>query len=200
MFSAQVIERIQQIRGASPRLNYHEKNVVLVNLLFMQQVMTASHDLLKTALYSIGRGKFENALAAYYNEHMNEEKGHAAWLARDLKSADIDVRKMTLSRKAVEMAGTQYYLIRHIHPAALLGYMAVLEGFPMSMQSVEELEAAHGKELFRTLRYHAEHDLEHRKDLFRMIDTVPEKYRQIVQDNAAQTAIYLSEARKEWQM
>jgi hypothetical protein len=197
MFSKIVIEKIRSIK--SPTSNLLHKPTAITSLVFMQQVMVASCDLLRTALYSIRQGKFEFALRDYYRAHLQEEHGHAVWLANDLKTIGIDVKKIPLSRKAVEMAGTQYYLIRHLHPGALLGYMAVLEGFPMPMGCVEELERAHGKRLFRTLRYHAEHDIEHRKELFKVIDAVPTKYQEIVLNSAAQTAIYISEAAQEWQ-
>lgn len=164
----------------------------------MHQVIAASENLLRTAIDACDGSDFSNLLSAYYQDHLAEELGHEQWLAEDLATVGIDVKAMPLSLKAVEMAGTQYYLIHHVHPVCLLGYMAVLEGNPIPLERVAELEATHGKALFRTLRYHAEHDIGHAKDLNEMIDKVPENLMQHVINSANQTKYYLTEAAKEW--
>lgn len=166
----------------------------------MYQVIAASENLLRTAIEACDGSEFGNLLSAYLQAHLTEERGHEKWLAADLATAGIDVKAMPLSLKAVEMAGTQYYMIQHVHPVSLLGYMAVLEGNATPLETVEELEAAHGKELFRTLRYHAEHDIDHAKDLDDFIARVPKDLMQHVINSANQTKYYLIEAAKEWRM
>ena len=198
MFSETVIATINRSGASACVIDSSDKGVVLANLIFMHQVIIASEDLLITAANCLGKGSFDNDLRDYYQSHLEEEREHEAWLADDLRTAGIEVKSIPLMRKAVEMAGTQYYLIKHAHPAALLGYMAFLEGFPMPMEVVDMLEDTHGKDLFRTLRFHADHDLEHCKDLFKIIDTVPEHLHQLVLNSATQTAIYMAEAAKEW--
>lgn len=168
------------------------------NLVFMHQVIIASENLLRTAIAACDDTPFGRRLAAYYRAHLDEERGHEQWLAEDLASAGIDVAAMPLSLKAVEMAGTQYYVIQHVHAVSLLGYMAVLEGDPMPLETVAALEAAHGKALFRTLRYHAEHDIEHGKDLNEILGEVPQELMHHVINSANQTRHYLTEAAKEW--
>lgn len=164
----------------------------------MHQVIAASENLLRTAVDRCGDSGFETQLSAYYRAHLEEERGHEKWLADDLLTVGIDVKAMPLSLKAVEMAGTQYYMIHHVHPVSLLGYMAVLEGNPMPLAEVEKLETEYGKNLFRTLRYHAEHDIEHGKDLGKMIAQVPEDLMIHVTNSANQTRHYMTEAIKEW--
>lgn len=143
-------------------------DAVIANLVVIQQVIVATEDLLSTAI-----DHSKGSLKQYFIEHLEEERNHQSWLADDLLTADVDVTTIPVLPCAMELAGSQYYLIKHVSPLALLGYMAVLEGFPISIESVELLEKMHGKELFKTLRYHGEHDLEHRKELFAIIDDMP---------------------------
>ena len=60
----------------------------------------------------------------------------------------------------------------HYHPVAVLGYIALLEGYPPSPGMLEELSAGSGypPEAFRTLRLHAELDPGHGAELDRMLD------------------------------
>lgn len=183
MFSSQVIARVSAVLDGSAGIA--TKEALIANLAFTQQVISASEGLMEEAI-----SRSSGPLKAYFVEHLEEERGHARWLADDLKTAGIDMSKMPLIRRAVEMAGSQYYLIKHVSPVSLLGYMAVLEGFPIALGTVNALEAAHGTDLLRTLRYHAEHDLDHRKALFSMIDQHP--CEEIMQ-SAMLTANYINE-------
>jgi hypothetical protein len=69
-------------------------------------------------------------LREYYLEHAMEEQGHEEWLLEDLASLGI-ARDRALRRlpypSIAALVGTQYYWIEHVHPAAFLGYLAVLE-------------------------------------------------------------------------
>lgn len=185
MFAAQVISEVQQILSQSAKLDLTRRELMLANLVFMHQVITASERLMEEAAQESG-----GELNQYFLSHIEEERGHALWLEDDLLTAGIDVKSMPLMRKATELAGSQYYLIKHVNPACLLGYMAVLEGFPTPLELVAELEAIHGKLLLRTLRYHAENDPQHRIELFSMVDkyACPE-----ILANAMQTATYINE-------
>lgn len=169
MESQRIIKAINDILSLSKRADFSNIEIVLANLIFMQQVIAASEGLMQAAIDQTS-GKY----AEYLSDHLNEEEGHEEWLANDLATSNIDVHKMPRIPAAAEMAGAVYYAINHISPYALLGYMAVLEGFPISMKVVEQLESMHGKELLATLRYHCEHDLDHRKELFSFIDKNPD--------------------------
>lgn len=104
-------------------------------------------------------------LRAYYLEHAEEERDHGEWLLSDLASLGID-RDRALGRlpypSVSALVGSQYYWIHHVHPAAYLGYIAVVEsptdagflrevsqrtGIPLSSMSCHlrhaELDPAH---------------------------------------------------------
>lgn len=166
MFSEKLISAISAHRDAL--VDYSSVQTMIASLAFTQQAMMASEGLLVDAI-----ALSEGPLRDYFTAHLEEERGHASWLADDLMSAGIDMKTLPLIRRAVEMAGSQYYLIKHASPASLLGYMAVLEGFTSTLEDVERMEAVHGKTLLRTLRYHVENDPEHCKDLFAVIDQHP---------------------------
>lgn len=191
MGSQAVIEAVKAVTQSAAPVNFLDKSVILSNLAFMHQVITASEALMQEALKVA-----DGPLHAYLTAHAEEEQDHAQWLAADLLTSGVDVDKLPKFRRAVAMAGSQYYLIKHQSPYALLGYMAVLEGFPVALEAVDALEAAHGKDLFRTLRYHAEHDLEHRKDLFAFIDKNP---RPEIMQSAVETAKYMNELSEDLQ-
>lgn len=117
-------------------------------------------------------------LAAYFETHSREEAGHDDWLLDDLEVLGVEraaVWARLPSTIVAGLIGAQYYWIRHLHPVALLGFLAVLEGNP---PKVEELEAirrrtGHPAEAFRTLIKHAEIDPHHRDDLNELIDALP---------------------------
>jgi len=76
------------------------------------------------------------ALADYLTHHIPEEKHHDDWLLDDLEELGFD-RAATLQRipsaAVAAVVGSQYYWVHHYHPVALLGYIAVLEGYPPSV-------------------------------------------------------------------
>lgn len=151
------------------------ENVVLVdyanfeNLVIMltmnYQLMVASESLLEMAI-----ARTDGELQEYLIKHVAEERGHAKWLDEDLTSVGIDVTKAPLVAGLVEVVGAQYYHILHGDPATILGYLFVMEAFPMDVEFVEKLAEVHGEKVLRTLKYHAIHDREHRLELFDIID------------------------------
>jgi pyrroloquinoline quinone (PQQ) biosynthesis protein C len=118
------------------------------------------------------------ALARYLDEHIPEEIGHDEWLLDDLETLGID-RASVLARPpsttVAAVVGAQYYYVLHHHPVALLGYIALLEGYPPSAELVDELAARTGYDAgaFRTLRIHAELDPGHRAELDATLDRLP---------------------------
>jgi hypothetical protein len=161
---------------------------LVTNLVFMYHVIKSSENLLDRA-YGMEK---DLELGNYFYTHSKEEQNHAEWLAEDLKSAGVDVSKTLIPNAAVEMCGSVYYHIFHTDPAALLGYMLVLECFPMPVKLLEELEAIHGSKLLRTLKYHSTHDPEHAKDLQAQIDGLPNSRLWIVSQVAVKTAHYIA--------
>lgn len=190
MISSLLLSHMKQIREASS-VDLINRDVFLKNLVFVAFVIKASEEITREAIQHS-----EGSLREYFCEHLEEELGHFDWLKRDLQFADINLDDCTIPAEAVAMAGSQYYLAKHIHASAILGYMAALECFAMPLDLVEKLEERHGKEVCATLRYHAEHDVAHGKDVLDMIDKVDPKYHRLICDNAIQTTLYIQNAIK----
>jgi pyrroloquinoline quinone (PQQ) biosynthesis protein C len=161
------------------------------NLIWLFHVVRASENLLVQA-----EAQADGPLREYFKQHLGEERGHAEWLREDLRSVGIDVlstRPMPIAR---EMVGSIYYLIFHSDPAALLGYMQVLEGQAENLaRMLPQLEAEHPASLLRTLKHHAAEDPGHFAELLAMIDELPEGRRAIIEETAEMTRNYLSRVR-----
>jgi hypothetical protein len=118
------------------------------------------------------------AVASYLEHHVPEELDHDKWLLDDLEVVGID-RSTVLSHppgpSVAALVGAQYYWIFHYHPVALLGYIAVLEGYPPSMAMIDGLEARTGypRTAFRTLIAHSELDPGHSDELDELLDRLP---------------------------
>jgi hypothetical protein len=117
-------------------------------------------------------------LAAYLAQHVREEQNHDEWLLDDLALLGLS-RNEVLSRMPspaiAGIVGAQYYWIMHHHPVALLGYIAVLEGSPPTVDEIDALADRTGlpRAAFNTSYKHAHLDPHHRDDLDRTLDTLP---------------------------
>jgi len=119
-----------------------------------------------------------DALGRYLEAHIPEEEGHDEWLLRDLAVVGRSRDEVLATVPSVHVAaavGAQYYWIRHHHPVALLGYIAVLEGHPPSVARVREWIDRTGlpAHAFTTLEHHAEVDPAHNQELDALIDALP---------------------------
>jgi hypothetical protein len=116
-------------------------------------------------------------VATFLEKHIDEERHHDEWLLEDLEVIGID-RSIVLARipspVVASLVGSQYYWALHYHPVALLGYIAVMEGYPPRARLIEELVTRTGypREVFRTLARHGELDPHHRDDLDEAIDAL----------------------------
>lgn len=150
-----------------------KRDQLLVEALsYVYRTMVASVPLLEFAI-----PKSEGALRDYYVKHLDEERGHELMLADDLKRLGVD--EIPRFFRAAMLAGSQYYLIAHEHPALLLGYMRACEQAKMSPEEVDELSESHGTPL-TCLKHHAIHDPTHKQDLSAMIDSLPEDLKELV--------------------
>lgn len=129
------------------------------NLKFNYGLIIATEDLLRFAA-SISHRE-------YFMGKLKEETGHAEWLLNDLKGMG-EIPKV--DHDAACIVGAQFYYIRYISPLMLLGYMSALESNPMSLSDIDVLEKTYGK--LPTLRYHAEHDIKHGREVREEIEKI----------------------------
>lgn len=144
------------------------------------RVIVASAPLLEFAIEHS-----DGDLRDYYTKHLEEERGHDLMLLDDLKRLGVD--EVPRSHIAARIAGSQYYLIAHEHPALLLGYMHALEKSPLPVERVDELSRVCGTEL-SALRHHAIHDPAHKEELEEVIDRLPQKLKSLVEWNERNVA------------
>lgn len=117
-------------------------------------------------------------VAAYLARHVHEEYGHDQDVVNDYARAGGDAGTLFTDPPppcVAAVVGSQYYWIRHAHPVALLGHVAVLEGYPPPPDLAPLLSRRTGLPLdaFRTLVTHAVLDGTHREELWRAIDGLP---------------------------
>jgi len=117
-------------------------------------------------------------LAAYLDEHIAEEMHHDDWVLDDLDVVGGD-REALLARApsptVASLVGAQYYWILHHDPVAVMGYIALLEGYPPSTALIDRLidRTGHPPEAFRTLLAHGALDEHHRLEFDRALDALP---------------------------
>ncbi|GAA3376672.1 hypothetical protein GCM10020367_49280 [Streptomyces sannanensis] len=117
-------------------------------------------------------------LGRYLSKHIREEYGHDQWVADDLVVAGGDPAELWSAVPGPAIAslvGSQYYWLRHVHPIALVGHIAVLEGNPPGPGLAADLASRTGLagDAFRTIVRHSHLDVQHRDDVLRLVDRLP---------------------------
>lgn len=162
-------------------MNVFDKNELCRFLSFAYRVMEASVPLLEFAI-----PKSTGELKAYYEKHLGEERGHDLMLLDDLRRLGVtDIPRFHL---AAQLAGSQYYLVAHEHPALLLGYMRALESDSPPVEGIDALSAHHGTPL-TALRHHALHDPWHKLDLDEVIARHPMQERIVWNERAVKSLL-----------
>jgi Iron-containing redox enzyme len=198
---AALIQRVHAVKHSMSMLDARDLTVVIENLKFLHDEVVATEQLLTEACKGtqvLPSSDFYTDLAEYYRRHLEEERGHATWLKEDLLSVGLEMNTFQPNAIAMAIVGTQYYLLKHVHPISLLGYMAVVEGDPVPKDTVDLLERLHGKQLMRFVRIHSEKDLEHRKELAAMIDRAPEPLQRMIAHSADNALFHLAQAAAMW--
>lgn len=139
--------------------------MLIQNLITLYHIIVASENLLIVAAQ-----RSEGTLRAYLEHHLEEERDHAKWLEEDLHSVGVDIRDTSAPKLVMEMVGSVYYLIFHVSPVALLGYMWVLESYPFDEAQLRRLEQEYPASLLRTIKHHVKHDPRHLEDLQKIIE------------------------------
>jgi hypothetical protein len=135
----------------------------------------------------------------YLRKHIPEETGHDEWVLDDLETLGFkreDILKRIPSPSAAALAGAQYYWIRHVHPVAILGFIAVLEGTPPEVEFFEQTADRIGvpRRAFSNLILHGKLDPQHRDDLDHTLDALPlsEEHHSLMGISAFQTVSLLT--------
>lgn len=206
-----------KIRLAEPRLlevsdrfwRHRQLKVMFPEFLFlMHSIIRSSVSLLNAAAQS-AKSRVESDpicrdVATYYRTHAIEEMHHDDWLLEDLAAVGME-RSQVLARLpstiVASLVGAQYYWALHVHPVALFGYLAVLEGNPSSLKELDDVgrnnrlpEAA-----LRTMIKHARLDPHHRDEIYSQIDALPltETLSRLVALSAFHTIEHVSQALEE---
>lgn len=117
-------------------------------------------------------------LIPYFEQHREEERGHDEWLLEDLEETG-QPRSMATDAmppaEAAHLVGAQYYWIRHVHPVTLMGHMAAIEGYHPPKGFAERLSQLTGYPIraFRAIRRHEVLDIQHKADLYALLDQLP---------------------------
>jgi hypothetical protein len=117
-------------------------------------------------------------LTQYLETHVDEELNHDGGLLDDLEVLGVD-RAEVLGRMpspaVAALVGCQYYWALHYHPVAVLGYIAVREGYPPTPELIETLidRTGYPRAAFNMFAEHGELDPGHRARLDRTIDELP---------------------------
>ena len=147
----------------------------------MHCIVRSSVPLMETAIaraHELESDPVAAGTAAYLESHVDEERGHDEWVLQDLEATGFD-RDEPLRRipppAVAALVGSQYYWIRHHHPVALLGHIAVVEGYPPSVSLAKTLEArtGFGPDAFRSLARHSMLDIHHRDEFLDALDALP---------------------------
>ncbi|MFC4694411.1 MULTISPECIES: iron-containing redox enzyme family protein [Geodermatophilus] len=150
-------------------------------LVMWHGMIRASVPLMETAL-TAARALPDDPVAApladYLEHHIPEERGHDDWLLADLEAIGVPPDRVLArvpSPPVAALVGSQYYWVHHVHPVGLLGYIALLEGYPPARQDIDRMQAVsgYGPEAFRTLLLHAELDPHHGRELDDLLDALP---------------------------
>lgn len=117
-------------------------------------------------------------LAKYLRRHIPEKTGHHEWILDDGEAMGVE-RAAILARvpkeSATQLVGVQYFWTEHYNPIALAGYIATMEGDPPSMEFIEDVARRNRLPLnfFSSFVYHAKIDLQHRRELDEVLDSLP---------------------------
>lgn len=177
-------------------------------LFLMHSIIRSSVSLLNAAAESAKRRSGSDPacrkISAYYRTHAVEETHHDDWLLEDLEVLGMK-RSQILARlpsmTVASLVGAQYYWALHVHPVALFGYLAVLEGNPSSLQQLQEIRTNNSlpEEGLRTMVKHARLDPHHRDEMYAQLDALPltESLSELVALSAFHTIDHVSQGVQE---
>lgn len=151
-------------------------------LFLMHSIIRSSVSLINAAAESSQRRADSDLvcrkITAYYKTHGLQEMHHDDWLLEDMAAIGMERSEVLVrlpSPAVASLVGAQYYWALHVHPVALFGYLAVLEGSPPSLRQLNEIRTKNGlaAEGLRTIVKHSRLDPHHRDEIYAQLDDLP---------------------------
>ena len=150
-------------------------------LMTLHSIIRATEPLLQAAAGEANRRWLAGdescrGLAAYLEQHIEQEANHALWLLEDIESLGIareDVLRRQPAWDVAALVGSQYYWIYHHHPGFFLAYIAVFETHPMTVADIDHFKQLTGlpDAAFRTMLLHTELDVGHTAEFYQFLET-----------------------------
>lgn len=81
-------------------------------------------------------------IAAYLDEHIEEEQGHEQWVLEDLERLGLARERVIHSRprrETIALVGSQLYALDWLNPVGFLGYVYALEANGAPMAGIETI-------------------------------------------------------------
>jgi hypothetical protein len=133
---------------------------------------------------SIGDSRHQT-FVTWCEEHAEEEAPHGAWILDDLET--IGLSKETVERglahdTVLKLIGSQFMIARSNHPMAILGYVYASECHPGTVAGIEDMADRYdmAKSALKTIFFHADEDVEHAREIRRMLElTQPHEFEHV---------------------
>ncbi len=158
---------------------------------FLAQVYYwVSHSTRLLALAASRLGTEHEAQHRRMLEHAREENGHHLYAERDLRHLDLRVADFSELPTTAALYQTQYYLIEHVHPAALFGYIILLEGVSVlcGRSGFERAREAFGERGASFLKMHSDADEDHLPKAFATVAGLPAELQATIKTNCQRSA------------
>ena len=146
-------------------------------------VIRATVPLLRAAAQSCQSPQFADdpvaqGMVQYLEQHAIEETGHDEWILDDAEAMGLqraELLNFEPCQAASHIVGSQYYWIHHHHPVSMLGYIAVMEGYPSSPEFFLSVARRNNlpEESVSSFVYHSKIDPAHKQDLDDLVDKLP---------------------------
>lgn len=133
---------------------------------------------MSTRLLALSGARFdvaERSLHERFVAHAGEERGHDVILLNDLKHLGYAIDDIPEFEVTAAFWQVQYYWIEHCSPAALFGYILLLEGAALEHGRAvfDRLVKQHGIDASRFFKVHTESDPEHVEQSLAQIAALP---------------------------
>lgn len=132
----------------------------------------------------------DRALMRRFFKHLGEESAHDQLLLKDIQSLGYRIEDFSENPETRIFWETQYFKIEHVDPAALLGYIYLLEDLACDIcpELTRLLIPLYGEAAVRFLKLHGEEDPDHVEKAFEQIQKLSRERQIIIAQNYEQSA------------